>query len=63
MKNLVYIILTILLISCKNEKVNTKFIEIKDNVARFDIRNNSNKDIYKITFEIKFLDKSENVLL
>lgn len=51
------------LISCSNDPVQVEFIEIKNDVARFDIKNNSDKGIEKITFEITYLDISDNVLL
>jgi len=48
--------------SCRNNNVDAKFIEIKDNVARFDIINNSDVAIEKITFEIRYLDVADAVL-
>lgn len=63
MKNLWILIFVITLISCKNHNVKAEYIEIKDNIARFDIINKSNKDIEKITFEIRFLDNLDKILL
>lgn len=63
MKKIVLLISSFILISCVNDNVNAEFTEIKNNIARFDIVNNSNKDIGKITFEIKFLDNLDNILL
>ena len=60
MKKFVLIILSFTLISCAKNNVNAKFIEIKDNIARLDVVNNSDKDIEKLTLEIKYLD---NILL
>jgi len=51
------------LISCESNKVKTEFIEIQDGIARFDIINNSNLDIENITFEIRYFDNSNNLLL
>jgi hypothetical protein len=63
MKKISLLITAFILISCVNDTVNTKFVEIKNNIARFDIVNNSNKDIEKITFEIKYLDNLNKLLL
>jgi len=63
MKKFALIILSFTLISCVKNNVNAKFIEIKDNIARFDVVNNSNKDIAKLTFEIKYLDNLNKILL
>jgi len=63
MKNSWILIFVITLISCKNHNVKAEFIEIKDNIARFDIINMSNKDIEKMTFEIKYLDNLDKILL
>ena len=61
-KKLIYF-LFVLIVSCTSETVNAEFIEIKNNIARFEITNNSNQDIAKITYEIKFFDSSENLIL
>lgn len=53
----------LLMFSCENNNVEVEFIEIKNDIARFDIVNNSNKDIRKISFEIRFLDNSNKLLL
>jgi len=63
MKKFVIIILSFTLISCVKNNVNAEFIEIKDNIARFDVVNTSNKDIEKLTFEIKYFDNLDNILL
>jgi len=63
MKNLWILIFTFTFISCKNHNVKAEYIEIKDNAAWFNIVNKSKKDIEKITFEIKYLDSLDNLLL
>ncbi len=57
MKKLSFVILYVILFSCIHDNVEAKFIEIKNNIARFDIVNNSKMDIQKITFEVTFFDK------
>lgn len=51
------------LIACTNDPVQAEFIEITNDIARFEIENNSAMDIEKITFEISYMDVSENILL
>ncbi len=63
MRKFLMLISSSLLISCTNDTVQAEFIEIKNDVARFEIENNSDKDIEKITLEITYLDISDNVLL
>ncbi|MCA0154265.1 hypothetical protein [Winogradskyella vincentii] len=63
MKNILMLISTLLVTSCANNNIEAEFIEIKNKIARFDVVNNSNKDISKITLEIRFLDSSDNLLL
>ena len=63
MKKFKFLILLILMNACSDELIKAKFIEIKDNLARFDIVNESNKDLGKITFEIRYLDVYNKVLL
>ena len=58
MKKLSFVILYVLLFSCIHDNVEAKFIEIKNNIARFDIVNNSKMDIQKITFKKKFVEPS-----
>lgn len=48
---------------CTGESITSEFIEIQNNIARFDVVNNSNKDVGKITFEVRFPDPSNRVLL
>ncbi|WP_296704413.1 hypothetical protein [Algoriphagus sp.] len=63
MKNLCLMLLLAALISCSNDPINADFVEIKDNLARFDIENNSDSDIEKISFEINYFDQNEKLLL
>lgn len=63
MKNLLSFVSVILLLSCTNKTIDAEFLEIDNNIARFKIVNNSNKDIGKIIFEVRFLDSSNNLLL
>lgn len=62
MKKYLIVVFSLILISCIKNKVNAEFTEIKDNIARFDIVNNVDKDIKKITFEIKYLDELDNLM-
>jgi len=61
-KNLI-LISSYVLISCANDHVQARFIEIKNDVARFEIENNSHKDIERICFEITYLDDTAAILL
>ncbi len=63
MKNVLIYFLFVLVVSCASDAVNVKFIEIKNNIARFEIINNSDQDISKITYEVTFLDRTENLIL
>ncbi len=63
MKKFKILILLILIISCNNDRIDANFDNIKDGVAIFHIVNRSSKDIEKFIFEIKYLDKSNKVLL
>ncbi len=63
MKNLLSFVSVLLLLSCTNKSIDAEFLEIDNNIARFKIVNNSNKDIAKIIFEVRFLDSSNNLLL
>lgn len=63
MKKFKMLILLISIIGCNNDRIKANFYEIKDGIARFDIVNGSAKDIEEIIFEIKYLDKSNTVLL
>lgn len=62
MKHFLIFLLFVSLSSCQKQKVKAEFIEINNNIARFDIINSSNRDIEKITFEISYFDPSDNVL-
>ena len=63
MKNFLLFVSVLLLVSCTAESIDAEFIEIDNNLARFEIINNSNKDIGKLIFELRFLDSSNNLLL
>lgn len=63
MKKIKILILLILIISCNNDRIDANFHNIKDGVAIFNIVNRSANDIEKFIFEIKYLDKSNKVLL
>ncbi len=56
-------ILVLITASCIKENVEIDFIEIKDNISRFEIVNNTDSDLGKIAFEITFLDKNDSPLL
>ena len=63
MKNILFFMLFIIFFSCTSEKVDAKFIEIKNNIARFDITNNSDEDIAKIKYELRFFDSTKKLIL
>ena len=63
MKNILSFVSVLLLVSCTTKSIDAEFLEIDNNLARFKIVNNSNKDIGKIIFELRFLDSSNNLLL
>jgi hypothetical protein len=52
-----------LMLSCEKKDVDARFNKIENNIAQFDIVNNTNKDILSITFEIKYLDNLNKLLL
>jgi hypothetical protein len=52
-----------LLISCSSEPTQIKFIESKNNISRFEIKNNSDFDIESLSIEIEFIDRKGKVLL
>ena len=62
MKRIVNLFVLIGMMSCSNEPVNADFVEIKNDIARFDIVNESNKNIKAITFEIKYIDSSKKAI-
>lgn len=63
MKNILSFVSVLLLVSCTTKSIDAEFLEIDNNIARFEIVNNSNKDIGKMIFEVRFLDSSNNLLL
>jgi hypothetical protein len=63
MKQFNILILLISMTACNNEQLKTEFNQIKDGLARFDVINKSSKDIRGITFEIKYIDNSNKVIL
>lgn len=63
MKNKLFLFPILLLVACSSKKIEADFIEIENNNARFEIVNNSEEDIGKIIFEIRYLDSSDGILL
>lgn len=63
MKSNLILLSILLLVSCSSKKIEAEFMEIENNNARFEIVNDSEEDIGKITFEIRYLDSSDGVLL
>ncbi|WP_373397027.1 hypothetical protein V8V91_20860 [Algoriphagus halophilus] len=63
MKSKLILLSILLLVACSSKKIEADFIEIENNNARFEIVNNSEEDISKITFEIRYLDSSDGILL
>lgn len=56
-------IVSMSLTSCETKDIEVQFRKIENNTALFDIVNNSNKNIGKMTFEINYLDNSNIILL
>jgi hypothetical protein len=52
-----------LLMSCSSEPTQIKFIESKNNISRFEIKNNTDFDIESLSIEIEFIDRKGNILL
>lgn len=59
MKKIIFLIIITVFLSCKSDIVEAEFVEINDNIARFDITNNTNQDIKEISLELNFLDTSK----
>ncbi len=62
-KSKTLIVILILLSACTKNLINVEFIEIKNDTARFDIKNHSEKDLDRITVKIMYLNENNSVIL
>ncbi len=56
------ILIMVLFVSCKPEPIRVKFSGYNEGVVRFDVENNTDRDIYSIDFEITCYSLDQSVI-
>lgn len=51
-----------ILFSCKKDQVEVKFMKFQNQAALFTVENNTEQDIYTVTFEVTLFSKDKSIL-